>query len=159
MSVLALHRAALVALFAAVPDVGAVHDHEPYARTEVAFRELYAWPVGDGTTQLRGWFLRRTATRERELGVGRTLNVHTWQLRGFMALDSAAGSEPAFDELIEAMRQAYRANPTLSGVAALSPAEGAGIDVTDSRPVMFCGVLCHSALLTLTTHAYLDSGE
>lgn len=159
MSTLADHRAALVALIAAVPNVGLVHDHEPYAKTEQAFRTLYGWTTPSGAVQVRGWHLRRTGTRERELGVGRTFNAHTWQLRGFMALDEATGSELVFDELIEAIRAAYRADPTLGGAADLSPADGAGVDVTDSRPVVFSGALCHSAVLQLTTHAYLDSGE
>lgn len=159
MSVLQDHRAALAALLAAVPGVGLVHLYEPYARTEAAFAALYAWAVPGGGKQLRGWFIRRTGTRERELGVGRTLNAHTWQVRGFMALDEAGATELVFDELVEAMRLAYRTDPTLGGVAQLSPAEGVGMDVTDSRPVVFAGVLCHSAVLQLTTHAYLDSGE
>lgn len=159
MSMLADHRAALATLMNTVPGVGLVHTYEPYARTEQAFRALYGWTTPAGAVQVRGWHIRRTATRERELGVGRTFNAHTWQVRGFMALDEAGETELEFDELIEAIRQAYRADPTLGGVAPLSPAEGAGIDVTDSRPVVFAGVLCHSAVLQLTTHAYLDSGE
>lgn len=158
-SILQTHRAALVAQIAAVPAVGVVHDSEPYGRTEAKFQALYAYTPAGGAKQVRGWFVRRTGTRERELGLGRTLNAHTWQVRGFMALDSDAGTELVFDELIETVRQAYRADPTLGGVAQLSPADGAGMDLTDSRPVVFAGVLCHSAVLTLTTHAYLNTGE
>ena len=61
--------------------------------------------------------------------------------------------------VVQTAGRAYRLDPTLGGAAVLSPAEGAGIDLTDSTPVVFTGVLCHSATLQLTTHAYLDSGE
>jgi len=159
MSVVLAHRQALAALIGAVPMAGLVHDHEPYAAQEAAFRTKYLWTLPSGARQVRGWFIRRTGTRETELGVARVLNMHTWQVRGFMALDDAADTEIEFDELIEAIRKAYRADPTLGGAADLSPADGAGINVTDSRPVVFCGVLCHSAVLTLTTHAYLSAGE
>ena len=160
MSVLLAHRNALAALFAAVPSVGLVHAYEPYARLEKDFQAAYAWaPPGGVAKQLRGWHIRNTAIRERELGVGRTLNTFTWRVTGFMALDDGGATEMEFDEIVEDMRLAYRLNPTLGAVAQLSPADGAGIDKTDSKPVVFCGVLCHSATLQLTTHAYLDSGE
>lgn len=160
MSTVQTHRDALAALLATVPGVGRVHAHEPYGRTQTEFQALYLWAaVPGGAQQLRGWHIRRTATRERELGVGRTLNAHTWRITGYMALDQGGATELVFDELIEAIRRAYRLNPTLGGAAALSPADGAGVDVTDSKPVVFCGVLCHSASLQLTTHAYLDQGE
>ena len=159
MSAVQTHRAALAALFAAVPSVGVVHAFEPYAKTQSEFQAAYLWADGGGSKQLRGWHIRRISTRERELGVGRTVNTHTWRITGYMALDDGGATELVFDELVEAIRQAYRLNPTLGNVAQLSPADGAGIDVTDSKPVVFCGVLCHSATLQLATHAYLDSGE
>lgn len=159
MSAVQTQRTALAALFAAVADAGVVHDHEPYAKTQGDFRALYVWTAGDGSQQLRGWHLRRTATRERALGLGRTLNAHTWRLTGYMALDDNGATERVFDELVEAMRRAYRLDPVLGGASQLGPADGAGIDVTDSKPVVFCGALCHSATLQFTTHAYLDSGE
>lgn len=159
MSTVQAHRDALAALIAAVPSAGVVHAFEPYAKSQSEFQAAYLWTAPGGAQQLRGWHIRRTATRERELGVGRTLNAHTWRVRGFMALDEGGATELVFDELVEAIRRAYRLNPTLSGAAQLSPADGAGIDLTDSTPVVFTGVLCHSATLQLTTHAYLDSGE
>ena len=157
---LATHRAALAAALGAVPNVGLVHDEEPYARAEAAFRALYMWANPDtGRDQLRGWFIRRVRTAERELGVGRTLNVHSWQVRGFMALEPP-DSGKTFDDLVEAMRQVLRTNPTLSGAVQPGPLEQAtGVQVQESTPVMFVGVLCHGATLTLNTFEYLSTGE
>jgi hypothetical protein len=154
------HRAAIVAMLQAVPDAGQVHDEEPYGRTESAFRALYAWTDPQGAQQLRGWYLRRTRTAERELGVGRTLDVHTWQLRGFATLNPEQGTGKAFDALIEAVRKAYRDDMTLGGVAQPGPLDQlSGWQLNDSGPVVLAGALCHGATLTLTTYEYLDQGE
>lgn len=156
----ATHRAAICALLLTVAEIGNVHDEEPYARAESAFREFYAWEDAAGQQQLRGWFVRRTRTAERALGVGRTLNAHTWQLRGFMSMDSAAGTGKAFDDLVEAVRRAYRDDITLGGAAEPGPLqEPSGWQVADIGPVVLAGALCHGATLTLTTYELLDDGE
>lgn len=159
MSVLQLHRMAIVDKLDSVPACGIVHSEEPYARTQAAFQAAYAWEVGDGTTQLRGWFLRRTGTREMTLGVGRVMNAHTWRIQGFMALQTP-GSGIEFDELIETIRQAFRLDETLGGVSQPGPLNNpTGVQVIDSGPVIFAGVLCHGAALQMQTYAYLNPGE
>jgi hypothetical protein len=157
----ATHRAAIVALWAAVPEIGTVHDEEQYARQEQRFRELFVWqPDPDLPGQVRGWFVRRMRTRESQLGIGRWHNVHSWELRGFMSLDTEAGTGKTFDDLIEAGRRAYRADESLGGAAEIGPlGSSSGMQLTDSRPVVFSGVLCHGATLSFDTHEYLAQGE
>lgn len=156
----ATHRAGLVALLQAVPDIGRVHAQEVYGRSQAEFEALYAWERGDGTTQLRGWFVRRLRVAERQPGNGRWINAHSWTVRGFMALDTANDSELEFDALIEAVRRAYRADQTLGGVAEPGPLDQlSGFQLTDASPVALAGVLCHSATLALTTYELLDAGE
>lgn len=160
MSRLAIHRGAIAALLLSVADIGKVHREEPFARSESEFRSFYLWGDGYGNQQVRGWFIHRTATLEREIAVGRTMNVHSWKVRGFMSFDSVAGTGEAFDELIESIRLAYRADPELGGAVDPGPmGDRTGIQVSDAVPVMFAGVLCHSASLQLQTHAYLNVGE
>jgi hypothetical protein len=157
MSTLAEIRAAIVAAMQAVPDIGAVHSHERYTRDEAKFRELYVITPSVGAKQLRGWWLRRTATEETSISTGTVMNVHTWQWRGYMALNDEDGSELVFDELIEAYRDAVRADPTFGGVCeqnSMTDAED-GVQVINAGPVTFCGVLCHSAVLQLKTWSYL----
>lgn len=160
MSTVAQHRAAIVAALAAVPEIGQVHDRERYVREETQFRALYLFTPPGGVQQVRGWWLRRSATAERDINIARTVNEHTWDIRGYMALNDASASELEFDALIEAFRAAVRDDPTFGGVCqvgSLSDKEDAtnGIQVVDVGPVTFCGVLCHSALLQLTTWSYL----
>lgn len=155
MSRLSDHRAALVALLQTVPDVGQVHARERFAKDEAAFRALYLYTPAGGAPQLRGWWLRRVATSTTSVSSARTLDVHSWELRGFMAFDDAAASELAFDALIESMRAAVAADPTLGGVAAPGPLdEPEGLQLVEAGPVRFAGVLCHSAVLTLKTWSY-----
>ncbi|MFE8644128.1 hypothetical protein ACFX58_03475 [Sphingomonas sp. NCPPB 2930] len=159
MSQLDTIRAALFAVLQSVPDIGRVHDRERYAKDEKAFRTLYLHDLADGTQQLRGWWLRRASTLERSTAIGREINVHTWQVRGYLALADEAATEHTFDALVEAFRDLVRQDPTLGGVCAAGPlADDAGTDgvqVNDAGPVLFCGVLCHSALLSFKTWSYL----
>ena len=154
---LAQIRAALVALVSTVPDIGVVHAFERYVREEAKFRELFV-PTGIVPKQLRGWWLRRTATQRRALNMARVQVTHTWQLRGYMGLDDTHASELAFDALIEAIAAAFAADPELGGLCQTHPLNtsdpSTGIQVSDVGPVMFCGVLCHSAVLEFKTWSY-----
>nr|WP_315237715.1 hypothetical protein [uncultured Albidiferax sp.] len=161
MSTLAPVRAAIKAKLTAVPQIGHVHEYERYVREEAKFRSLFEFDLVDGSKQLRGWWLRRTHSQELNIAMGRSVDVHTWQIRAYMALSDDAGSELVFDGLIEAFRDAVRADPTFGGTCEPDPGEQGGqaapqlVEVVDVGPVKFCGVLCHSAVLQLRTWSYL----
>ena len=157
MSGLAEHRAAIARALAAVPGMGHVHECERYAAGEAAFRALYLYETAPGQSEVRGWWLRRVATREHSPSTGRTVCAHTWQLRGYAAFADERGSERQLDERVESFRAAVRADPTLGGVCQPGPlAEGEdGVQVVDAGPVRFAGVLCHGIVLKLTTWSYL----
>lgn len=143
-------RAAIVAKLQAVPGIGVVHDHERYAKAMDSLKALYVPP---GESQLRGWFVRRQATAETGAAGNRRVETIDWRIQGVMALDDGAGSELAFDALVEAVRDAFRADHTLGGklLPGVPDGDSAGIQVVDAGPVMFAGVLCHGARLALTT--------
>lgn len=143
-------KAAVVARLQAVDNVGRVHSYERYARLESTFKDLYGWSRGDGTKQLRGWFVRRTARAELSPMLGRRHVQTTFALRGYLALDDEAATEQQFDALIDDVITAFRNDETLGGLVntTVTP-EGAGAQLVQSEPVLFCGVLCHSARLTL----------
>lgn len=147
---LAAVRTGIVALLQGL-DIGLVHDRERYAKNDSGMKQLY---VREGT--LRGWFVRRIRTREESQELGRWVAVHQWRIRGFRALDDDANSEHAFDNDIESIRDAMRNDDTLGGlVDSCIIGNQAGILVEDSGPVLFAGVLCHSATLALQTRVYL----
>jgi hypothetical protein len=165
-AVFAIQRAAILTALQAVPGIGKVHDRERYSRDEARFRQHYLYTPPPGAAvdsmiapHLRGWWFRRAETREWQANTRRTVNQHTWLLRGLLALDDEAASELVFDFLIERLRDAVRADLTFGGVFAPGPMGGDGSDtglqVLESGPVTFAGVLCHSAQLQLTTWTHI----
>jgi len=142
-------RAAIVAKIYTVANIGNVHAFERFAKGEKDFRTLYEY-----SGQVRGWNVRRLTRRETSPALGRSHVVNKWRISGFMSLSDADGSELAFDGLIEDLCAAFRADETLGGLIAGTVLENpnvAGLQVEDSGPVMFAGVLCHSARCILYT--------
>lgn len=155
MSAVETVRAALLGLLEGVPAIGRVHGYERYAASLDQLRALYVATI-DGAQQLRGWYLRRTGQRERRIAHGCNAAEIDWEIRGFMALADAAVSELVFDGLLDAIAGALRADDTLAGaVFSIYSADGDGPQIVDSGPVMFAGVLCHSAKLRVTTSVML----
>lgn len=153
-------RAAIVARLNTVPDVGVVHDYQRYAGDLRKLAALYVTEVG-GRPQLRGWYVSRVATVETSAVSGSYAATHEWVLRGYMALDDAAESEIVFDRLVEQIREAFRGDDGLGGLVGSIVFDGsegstAGVQA-QLEPVMFAGVLCHAARLTLRTRTYFRS--
>ena len=142
-----------------------VWPYEPYAAEPRRLQRYYATSQG-----LRGWSLRRLATNEIEDGTLYRTEVHRWRLVAVRALDEPrevdvqhpsamldASSELDFDAEIERVRDAFRADDVLydEGGAPLIESmtwEGsAGLQLIESGPTMFAGVLCHLARLELVT--------
>ena len=147
-------REAIATTLETVPDIGVVHRYERYANQAGPLAALY----GSGG-QLRGWHIRRVAVSETRLDVAPSV-LTRWEIRGYLALADAAESELVFDRLIDAARAAFRADPTLGGVVATTAAEDViGLQLADSGPVLFAGVLCHKAVLTLNTREWLVVSE
>lgn len=148
-------RDAIVTKLDAIPSIGRVHGFERYAADFKALADLYVATIGN-KPQLRGWFVQRTGTSETSRALGRYEETISWRIRGFMALSDATQSEFSFDALLEAIRDAFRSDETLGGtVASTVTDEAAGIQIEESGPVMFAGVLCHAATLRLATRRYL----
>ena len=144
-------RAALVAKLQTVPGMGAVHDRERYASQQASLRALYVVQTDEGE-QLHGWFVRRLGFEVQQWGRGQRAVRTRWQLRGFMALQDETATELAFDAVIDGVRQAFNADPTLGGaVFGTQLDERIGPQLEASGPVMFAGVLCHAADMTLIT--------
>jgi hypothetical protein len=139
-------RDAIVATISSVPNIGNVFSFERYAASEKAFRDLY-----ESAGQVRGWHVRRTARVETGAhGEVRT----TWEIRVFWSLSDADESELAFDDAIDAVIDAFRADPRLGGVVFTPLEDQPDVpEIIDSGPVKFAGVLCHSARLRHVTRS------
>lgn len=151
-------RTGIVTKLNSVEGAGRVHAYQRYIGNAKDFADLYTVTDEGGETppQVKGWFVSRVSTREYSKTVGRTMVDHTWRIQGFMALDDAAGSRLAFDDLIEAVRDAVRADPRLGGVCATTNIEGvAGVQVEEVGDIWFLKNLCHGAKLRLVTRHFL----
>lgn len=146
-------RAAVVATLAAVPQIGRVHAFERFATAQADLKALY---YSDAHSQLRGWFVRRVRLYKTGVIKPRYIEVEQFQIRGFMAWDDANASEITMSNLIDAVDQAFYADPTLGGAVtkqgALSAGSDQGIRLDDFGPVLLAGVLCHGARMSLTTY-------
>ncbi len=158
MASLAQIRAAIKTTLQGVAGIGKVHDYERYATREKELRELF---LDAGSSRLLGFVFYRERTTEQELDIGEVRRLHTWRLYGFMGLDDASQSGLLFDDLVELAATAFRADPTLGGLVLatkdLNQNRGAmGLQVERIEPVMFGGVLCHRATLSLLTETTED---
>jgi hypothetical protein len=153
---LATHRAALVAMLESVADVGVVNAFERFARLESEFRKFYVWDQPSGDAHIRGWQISNKAIERRTLGLGRTLDKFTWHIRGYLSWNDGYESEIVFDDLVERIRAAHLADPSLGGVCTAEMwGDGPdGMQKSEAGPVMFCGALCHSAVLQVETWEY-----
>lgn len=143
-------RTAIRDTLLSVAGIGVVHLYERYARDLSALKQLY---LSGG--ELRGWFIRRESTRETGIAIPRYLEVVQWQIRGFMALSDENQSELVFDDLVESIRDAFRANSKLDGTVTktglLQAGAERGVQLDDAGPFMFAGVLSHGARIRLIT--------
>lgn len=155
MTATAAIRAAIVATIAAVPLVGRVHERERYAKTESQLLAHY----GQGKDVL-GWFVRRVGFRREAMSTMRVRIITQWQIRGYASFVDDRASETAFDDLVDAIAEAFERDDTLGGLVESIDGDGAsGLQQTDAGPVMFAGVLCHAARLSLTTVHHVHPGE
>jgi len=145
-------RAKIAEKIFALDNAVAVHEYERYTRNMSDLVAMYKSGDADNP-RLHGWYVRLVATKEVFVNVSRWSIWHTWRMRGFMALDDADQTELLFDDAIEAIRDDFREDMDLGGLVAECVAENgeSGVQMISSGPVMFAGVLCHSAELGLTT--------
>jgi len=159
MSMLAI-RQAIVQVLSSVPDIGMVQPFERYAANLQALKQFY---FSTTHNSVRGCHVRRLSTAI----TGRIddeVEHARWRIVMLMAIDDDAQSEVTFDGLLEAVAAAFRTDDTLGDTVAQCtvPADGggsgeAGIQLEDSGPAMFGGVLCHVARLSLNTIRYLEA--
>ncbi|NYZ17065.1 hypothetical protein HL658_31365 [Azospirillum sp. RWY-5-1] len=154
-------RAAIVAALETVPAIGAVHAFERYAPQSQAMQALYRWTNPDtGAAEIRGWFVSLVSERYGAPRAGRGTVVGGWLITGLLAVQDAAASELTIAALARAVVARLAADPTLGGTVGRlcdgrnGPATDVGAQIERIEPVMFAGVLCHRARLSLVTERF-----
>lgn len=153
-------RDAIVAKLKTVTGVGVVHTFEPLAANMDSLKRYYLAP---GSKALRGWYVRRIAGQELGEIYERGVEYLTWRVQGYAAVSADGASELDVQDLVESIRQAFRADYNLGGtVASTSAPSQRGeihIQLREFTTVMFCDVLCHAIRLELSTERYLPVEE
>jgi len=142
-------RAAIVAKLESVPNIGKVHPYQRYADDMEKLAQLFVIEK-----QLLGWYVARKGIAEERDGCQRRVTVD-WQIVGFRGWSDADQSQLLFDDLVDAIREAFRTTKKLGDAEPRGPSK-AGIQVEDDDSVLFANVLCHRVRLALQTTQFID---
>ena len=132
--------AQLKTILEGVSGIGTVYAYEPYTPDLRRFKELF---VAGG--RVNAVTVTREATRAVERTNTQVERQHRFVIRWYYAVDTEGTTETAFQALLEAAFTALLDNYTLGGTAETSTP----LQVDSVRPVMFAGVLCHRAEMSL----------
>ncbi len=146
----------IIAQLNTVANIGTVHGYQRYADREKALADLYQY-----NGRLHGWFVRRLSVVDTVENGRNNQEKTTWLIRGYLAINDATASELEFDSLLDTIRDVFfRTENDYENIAgqlikftdnATTGEQQVGFSVLDSQPVMFSGVLCHSAVCQLVT--------
>ena len=140
-------RTAIYNILSGITDIGKVYDYERWAADWSKFINLFKTTIS-GVDQIRGWEIGRRSAGEKPFTIGLNLRDHGFVIRGYMRVNNASASEKTFNNLIEAVADAFRNNFTLNGAAESH-------DYIQAVPIdfrVFGNVLCHYAELSLNVH-------
>src|ERR1041384_5983741 len=96
----------------AVTGIGKVNAFRRAVNTEKDFADAY---IDEETSQLRAWDITRESTVSNDRTVGATQERHLLVIRGYMSVKDADATEQTFQNLIEDVRAALRAERNLNG--------------------------------------------
>jgi hypothetical protein len=130
-------------ILSSVTGIGVVHTRERYVKERAEFKKLFI--SGD---KINGWTITRSQTTETRMP-GEATRSYQFTIRGYFSFHdddtAASSSEQIFQELVEAICDTFRTNPTLNGKAVTSgPMQVVGLE-----PRMFAEVLVHYVELSL----------
>jgi hypothetical protein len=140
--------AAVAAALGAIANIGKVYDYVPAVVGEADFKQtFYDASVG----KILGWTIARESTRAQSRGVHSDQDLPAIVIRGWMGVGEKGKTGPAFDELIETVRDelARKENRTLGGNAEWC--ERANVRL--STMGFFGSVLCHYCEIVLPVGA------
>lgn len=142
MSIAADIRNAIVEKLSAITGIGQVHSYERYAAQQSKLKELF-----EANGRILGWVVRRSGFKKTAIADAIFTVRSQWSVRGYMSLDDTAQTEILFDALADLVQVTLANDPTFE-VASWVPEYELKAEL---EPVMFCGVLCHSANITFDT--------
>lgn len=141
---LATIRSAIKTALEAVASIGVVTDYEPLATRREDFERFFKPP---GQAYVRGWTITRESTVERDDTTESNWSDHLFVIRGYGTLGTDGASEKTFQDLVESVLTALRAEQRnqLGGAATIVGPPSVRI----FEPRSFGGYLVHYVEIAL----------
>lgn len=136
--------AALVALVDGAAGIENVHAYQRNVADWKAMIALLKITIGvapNETFRVHGWTVSRASVSEEWLTNVEVVRVHEFKLRGVFGVQDSANTEDQFNDLVEALCTALRADFTCAASAEWH--EPVQFPIIDYR--VFSGLLCHYA--------------
>lgn len=130
-----------------VDGIEKVYEYERWTNRGEKFMDLYF----DSNNKLNGWEITRSVTEELKESLGSWRRIYTFIIRGYYGLQDEAESELAFNALIEAIADKFRANPNLNTTCIYH--DWLQVDLVEPR--MFSNFLVHYCELSLRVYETL----
>jgi hypothetical protein len=121
------------------PGIGRVHDYERWAVAASDFLKLFQDPV---SKKIFGWEITRTGLKVTKAAMRKWKLSHRYLLRGYYALEDAAGTEKTFQSLVDTI-VVDLTRTKLPGT------QGEQLPEATIEIRMFGAVLCHVAEIRL----------
>ncbi|GJM12791.1 MAG: hypothetical protein DHS20C12_11940 [Pseudohongiella sp.] len=146
-------RNAIKAKIESVADVGTIQPRERFSKNNKELKAFYTTEIGDtGEYKLIGGFLRRVTYAGQSANDIYFTRKQAWEFHYLLGWDDENNSEEEFNEKIDAIAEAFETDTTLGNVTATVSSDGTPpLDLVQSGPAMFGGVLVHYAVMKINT--------
>jgi hypothetical protein len=135
------------AILETVANVGKVNAYRRAVNTEADVAAAYK---DEATGMIRAWDVTRESTQSNDRTVGATEELHLIVLRGYLSVKDAEASERTFQNLIEAIRGAFRAKRNLNGKAL----DSTPMNARTVTAASLSGILVHYCELAFTVQEF-----
>lgn len=136
-------NAEIKTILSAVPGIGIVHSRERWTNDKTKLKAMFAME-----DKINGWQITRRATAESRLP-GEATRTYTFLIRGYYSFEDndvdGSASEVIIQNLVEAICDAFRSNPSLN----LSCENSGPMQVDAVEPLLFSGYLVHHIQFSL----------
>ena len=143
-------RTEMKTIIEAVSGIGKVHDYERYTHDWKKYEQLFTKADKVNTWQIERPTFSRYVHGSQGPTAGVERVIHDFIIRGFYALSDELASEKTFQDIVEAVCQAFRNKPTLNDKAEM-------IKISSDSPVTgrifkdYLGaVLCHIVEISIS---------
>lgn len=139
-------RDAIKARLDDITDIGKIEPSERYAKSHRDLKVFYA--VGD---LIKGGFIRRTGFISKSPDDYTYIEKSSWEIH-YMHSWVDPDSGDAFELMLDLIAREFEQDVTLGGVVQTTKeGDQAAIQLLNSGPAMFAGILVHNATMSLKT--------